>query len=234
MRSLFILCAIGAVLVLAQEPKPVDMAEDPHYRRLLQNDKVRVLELDLRPLEQSYVRHDHNFLTVTLQESEVVQWSEGQSAVANFRHNEGDVRFSFGGAPGGTRQDRTQTYRNVTIEFLNPKVTSYGYQADRGIWDYGASAVPPPVDPKATYATRLPLGEAVVKVVQLLSGDALPAPEAESDVLLVAISDIDLMTENNQRLRKSKGEIVWIPAEHKTAVKNRAGEAVRFVAIELR
>ena len=234
MKSLLVLWALCAPLVVAQEPKPVDMSEDTHYNLLLQNYKVRVFEFALRPLEQSYVRHDHNYLTITLQDSEVVQWSQGQSPVANFRLNTGDVRFSFGGPAGGIRQDRTQGYRNVTVEFLNPKVTSYGYQADRGAWDYGGSVVPPPVDPRATYATRLPLGEAVVKVVQLLSGDVLPAPEAESDVLVVGITDIDLMTENNQRLRKSKGEIVWIPAGQKTALKNRAGEAVRFVAVELK
>ena len=234
MRFLLVLWALSVPLLSAQEAKPVDMSEDPHYNLLLQTYKIRVFELALRPLEQSYVRHDHNYLTVTLQDSEVVQWSQGQSPVANFRLSAGDVRFSFGGAAGGIRQDRTQDYRNVTVEFLNPKVTSYGYQANRGTWDYGGAVVPPPVDPRATYATRLPLGEAVVKVVQLLSGDVLPAPEADSDVLVVGITDIDLMTESNQRLRKSTGEIVWIPAGHKTALKNRAGEAVRFVAIELK
>src|SRR5262249_32850902 len=155
------------------------------YSLLLKNDKVRVFELKLQPLEQAYVRHDHNYLIVTLQESEVVQWSEGQSAVANFRYDAGDVRFSFGGPAGGIRQDRMQDYCSIAIEFLNPKVTTYGYQADRGTWNYGASAVPPPVDPKAKYATRLPLGEAVVKVVQLLSGDVLPAPEASADSLVI-------------------------------------------------
>lgn len=234
MRFLLVLWALSVPLISAQEAKPVDMSEDAHYNLLLQNYKVRVFEFALRPLEQSYVRHDHNYLTVTLQDSEVVQWSQGQSPVANFRLNAGDVRFSFGGTAGGIRQDRTQDYHNVTVEFLNPKVTSYGYQAARGVWDYGGAVVPPPVDPRATYATRLPLGEAVVKVVQLLSGDVLPAPEAESDVLVVGITDIDLMTENNQRLRKSKGEIVWISAGHKTALKNRAGEAARFVAVELK
>ena len=234
MKFLFALWLLFASLCLAQDPKPVDMSQDPHYSMLLENDKVRVFEFALQPLEQAYVRHDHNYLTVTLQDSEVVQWSEGQSPVANFRYSEGDVRFSFGGPAGGIRQDRTQDYHNVTVEFLNPKVTSYGYQADRGTWNYGGSAVPPPVDPKAKYATRLPLGEAVVKMVQLLSGDVLPAPEASVDTLLIAITDIDLMTEENKRLRKSKGEIVWIPAERATALKNRAGEAVRFAVVELK
>jgi hypothetical protein len=232
--KLLLVYLLLAPFAFAQELKPVDMSEDPHYSLLLGNDKVRVFEFALRPLEQSYVRHDHNYLTVTLQDSEVVQWSQGQSPVANFRLDAGDVRFSFGGPAGGIRQDRMQNYRNVTVEFLNPKVTSYGYQADRGAWDYGGSVVPPPVDPRATYATRLPLGEAVVKVVQLLSGEVLPEPEASVDCLVIAITDIDLMTEDGKRFRKSKGEIVWIPAGTKTALKNRAGDAVRFVVVELK
>ena len=234
MKALFAFLLALSCIGAAQDAKPVDMSADPHYSLLLANDKVRVFEVGLRPLEQAYVRHDHNYLTITLQDSEVVQWSEGQSAVANFRYDAGDVRFSFGGPAGGIRQDRTQGYRNVTVEFLNPKVTSYGYQANRGVWDYGGASIPPPVDPKAKYATRLPLGEAVVKVVQLLSGDSLPEPEAAVDCLVIAITDIDLMTADDQRLRKSKGEIVWIPADSKTALKNRAGEAVRFVVVELK
>ena len=77
MRLLFALWLLLAPVCLAQDPKPVDMSKDSHYRLLLENDKVRVFELELRPLEQSYVLHDHNFLAVTLQDSEIVQWSEG-------------------------------------------------------------------------------------------------------------------------------------------------------------
>jgi hypothetical protein len=233
MRLLFALWLLLAPVCLAQDPKPVDMSKDSHYRLLLENDKVRVFELELRPLEQSYVLHDHNFLAVTLQDSEIVQWSEGQSAVANFRYNQGDVRFSFGGMAAGIRQDRTRDYRNVTVEFLNPKVTNYGYHADLGTWTYGNTGVPPPTDPRAKYITQLPLGEAQVDSVQLLSGDALPPPEQDVDRLVIAVTDIDLMN-GSKRLRRSSGEIVWISSEQKTELKNRGGEAARFVVVELK
>jgi len=229
---LTLLLALTAALS-AQEQKAVDMASDPHYSLLLQNDKVRVFEMGLRPLEQSYVLHDHNFLTVTLQESEIVQWSEGQSPVANFRYDQGDVRFSFGGPAAGIRQDRTRNYRNVTVEFLNPKVTNYGYHADLVTWTYGNTGVPPPTDPRAKYVTRLPLGESEVESVQLLSGDVLPAPEQDVDRLVVAVTDMDLMN-GGKRLRKSSGEIVWIPAANKAELKNRSGEPARFVVLELK
>ena len=124
---------LACVAVASAQTAP-DMASAPHYRLLLSNDQVRVFAVTLRTLERTMARHDHNFLVITLQDTEVVMWPEGTSDITNFRFNQGDVRFSFGGRALGIRNDRTNDYRNITVEFLNPKVTSFGYQANLGTW----------------------------------------------------------------------------------------------------
>ncbi len=211
-----------------------DMASAPHYRLLLSNDQVRVFAVTLRPTERTMSRHDHNFLVLTLQDSEVVMWPEGASDITNFRFNQGDVRFSFGGRAMGIRNDRTSEYRNITVEFLNPKVTSYGYQPSAGTWEFGANGINPPVDPHARFKNTLRLGAASVNDIQLLPRDPLPAPELSGPELLIAVTDIDLKAGESERIRKSSGDVVWIPAGRKSAPMTVPTDPVRLMLLEFK
>jgi hypothetical protein len=211
-----------------------DMASAPHYRLLLSNDQVRVFAVTLRPTERTMARHDHNFLVVTLQDSEVVIWPEGASDITNFRFNQGDVRFSFGGRASGIRNDRTSEYRNITVEFLNPKVTSYGYQPNTGTWEFGSGGINPPVDPNARFKNTLHLGAASVSDIQLLPRDPLGAPELSGPELLIAVTDIDLKAGESERIRKSSGDVVWIPAGRKSTPMNISTDPVRLVLVEFK
>jgi len=213
-------------LVAAQTA--TDMASAPHYRLLLSNQQVRVFAVALRGTERTLARHDHNFLVVTLQDSEVVMWPEGASDITNFRFNQGDVRFSFGGRAIGIRNDRTSDYRNITVEFLDPKVTSFGYQANLGRWEFGASGINRPVDPHARFRDTLHLGAASVSDIQLLPRDPLGVPEVSGPELLIAVTDIDLKAGESERMRKSSGEVVWIPAGRKSTPMNVSTDPVRL------
>src|SRR5690242_6574101 len=110
----------------AQEPAPDDITAEPHYHLLLSNKQVRVFEVALRPSEHAFVQHHYNFLVVTLQDCEMVMWNQGESQIFNFRFNQGDTRFFYAGAARGVRNDQSSEYRNITIEFLDPKVTTFG------------------------------------------------------------------------------------------------------------
>ena len=209
-----------------------DMAAAPHYRQLLANDQVRVFAVTLRPLERTMARHDHNFLVVALLDCDVVIWPEGQSDIVDFHFNQGDVRFYSGGPAIGMRNDRTTEYRNVTVEFLDPKVTNYGYQAYTGTWDYGASAIAPAVDPHARFANSIALGSASVSDVQLLSRDPFPAPEKPGAELLIPVTDVDLKAGEYERIRKSSGDAVWIAAGRKSTFLNATADPARFIVIQ--
>ena len=211
-----------------------DMASAPHYRQLLVNDQVRVFALTLRPLERTMARHDHNFLVVALQDCDVVMWPEGESDIVNFHFNQGDARFSLGGRAIGLRNDRTTEYRNMTVEFLDPKVTNYGYQAYSGTWDYGPSVIGPPVDPHAKFSNSLLLGAASVSDVQLLARDSFPPPEKPGPELLISVTAIDLKAGEYERIRKSPGDVVWLPAGRKATFLNASTDPARFIVVECR
>jgi len=226
--AVFLCFAVG--LALAQAPG--DLASDSHYTLLLKNDKVRVFQLSLSPAQQVFVQHDHNFLMIMLQDSEVVIWRDGESAIQSFTFKKGDMRFYFGGHAYGIRDDRTASFSSITVEFLDPKVSTWGYQWQSGTWDYSPFGSVTPVDPQAKYMNSTRLGDIVVTNAQLLPGDSYPAPEKASAELLVPITDLDLKAANGQRIRKSLGDAIWIPGEQKSRFVNADSDPARFVVVE--
>jgi hypothetical protein len=235
-RHQFIIVFIGLLGWIGPSYAEVaaDIASEPHYQMLLQNSQVRVFELRLRPTEKAYVRHEHNFLTVTLQDCEMVIWAQGQSDIQNFRFNQGDVHFAYAGPARGIRNDRSSVYRNITVEFMNPKVTTFGYQAREGTWDYGSSGLNPPVDPHKKFKSDLDIGEAIASDVQLLQGDTLEPPGMGYAELLIATADIDLKAGSDIHIRKSSGDIVWLGADRKRDLFNSVPDPARFVMVALK
>ena len=228
----FCVCLSSVQKSYAEDPS--DMTSDPHYQLLLQNNQVRVFEVTLRPTEKAYVRHAYNFLIVTLQDCEMVMWAQGQSDIQNFRFNQGDVRFAYAGPARGIRNDRTSIYRNITVEFLNSKVTTFGYQANTGSWDYGSSGINPPVDPHKKFKSDLDLSEAIACDVQLLQGDLLEPPDKSMAELLIATTDIDLKTQTDIHVRKSTGEIMWLGEGRKNSLMNGNPDPARVVVVQLK
>jgi hypothetical protein len=232
----YFLLALILCTGLASGQTPGDITSDPHYTQLLQNDQVRVFELSLRPTEQSFVQHDHTFMMIMLQDCEVVIWRDGESAIQNFLFKKGDVRFYLGGRAYGIRNDRTTSYRNITVEFLDPKVSNWGYQWPTGTWGYITFGTGAPVDPHAQFSNSIRLGDVTVSDVQLLQADSFPAPDKPAAELLLAVTDVDLKTDGAKtdkgRLRKSSGEVVWFPAGQGPRLANKSTDPTRFVVIQ--
>jgi hypothetical protein len=227
-----LLCLLSSVAAGAQDA--VDITSEPHHHLLLDNDQVRVFDVTMGAHTSTQLtRHEHNYLVVTLADSEIASWGEGQAGVITYRYNQNDVRFFFGGPARTMRNDTPNEYHNLTVEFLNPKVTTFGYQPGAGHWEYGSSALPPPADSRAKFTDVMELGEATVQDVQLLPDDEYLAPDKEAAELVIALSDLDLKTTEG-RIRKSPGELAWIEPGRKAKLVNNDTVPARFVLIELR
>ncbi len=220
-------------LSFAQAQTAAAPTAEPHHHLLLENDAALVFSLTLKPSEQAYARYDHNLLLVALEDCEMVLWSEGQSPVASFVFKAGDVHFLYSGPPRGFRNDRTTECRSAIVEFLDPKVTTYGYQSQIGRWDYGASGIAPPPDPEVKFVDQLLIGTAAVKDVQLLAGDSFPPPDKGIAELLIPVSDVDFKTQSDVHVRKASGKAIWMGAGRTSDLTNASGGPVRFVVVEL-
>jgi hypothetical protein len=130
---------------------PVEMAKERHHRLLPDNAEVCVFAVTIPHHEEAYVQHENNLLTVALKDNEVICWRPGQSPMQHLQTALGDVRFLSGGTAGGMRNDSNSEYRNITLEFRDPRVTKYGYRADTAKWDHGPAVMDLPVDPHARF-----------------------------------------------------------------------------------
>jgi hypothetical protein len=72
---------------------------------------------------------------------------------------------------------------------------------------------------------------ASVNDVQLLSRDPLPPPEKPGAELLIPVTDIDLKAGEYERMRKSSGDVVWIPAGRKSTFLNATADPARLIVV---
>lgn len=219
----------AASTAAAQERFPADIAKEPHHRLLLENELVRVFAVTIPPLQETYVRHDHNFLTVALQDGEIVKWRGRESDVLHFPEKQGDARFVWRGVLG-MRNETAAEYRDITVEFLDPRVTNYGYRWETGKWDFGSSAIAGPMDPHARFVNQLDLQRALVSDVQLLSKDSLDAPTQGSRELVIAVTPLELSNGNDASVRLAAGQVLWLNGRTSSLVNVGTGPA-RFVVV---
>jgi hypothetical protein len=213
---------LGCAMALAQQALEVEL--EPHYHLLLENDQVRVLLLTLPADESALVHFRQSFLTVTLQDGEVIIWDEGKSPIQHFQVHKGETSFAWlrqdqqaKGVSGGFRNDRSGNYRNITIEFFDPAV---------GWAQTGDGTISPPAS--------MFLGGALVADVLLQPGEEFPAPDKPGAELIIPLSDVHLKGANTLRIRNSLGEVVWIPARALSKLTNAGRASARFIAVQLR
>jgi len=214
-------------LTLAQEP--AEISAEAHYHLLLENDQVRVYALTLHPDESALVRLRRSFMTVALQDGEIIIWDEGKSPVQHFQIHKGETSFRCWsprcvtpelldkGVAGGFRNDRLNDYRNITVEFLDPNV---GWSMTQG--------------GTISYPASMFVGGALVDDVLLQPGDSFPAPDKPGPQLVIAVSDVNLKGGGGIRIRKAAGEVAWIPAGQTSALANACQDAARFITVEFR
>jgi hypothetical protein len=231
--GLFLFASLTLSASWAQAQVAADIAAEPHHRLLLQNDQVRVFGFKLKPNEQAYVKQDHNSLMVTLEDCEMVVWSEGHSDVTSFAFKQGYTHFSYAGPPVGFRDARNQECSDVIVEFLDPKVTTYGYDPATNSWDYNAVGISDPVDPTTKFVGAFSISIGKVVFAHLLPGDSFPAPENKTAELLISVTDVDLKTKGDVHIRKPSGAALWMGTDRQSDLTNAGGVPARFVMVQL-
>jgi hypothetical protein len=217
-RAFLTVLLLSASLAVAQEA--ADFAADPHYSLLLDTDRVRVFALTLHSGESVFARHHHSFISLPMQDGEIVMWDEGKSPIQHFQVHKGETSFVYLtpdqqeiGVAGGILNDRPPDYRNVTVEFLDPNIG----------WNILSSGY---------VRASLFLGGAIVADVTLQPGDSLPAPERRNAELVIGVSDLDLKAASGVRIRKSSGDVAWISSANASALTNRGRDPARFIIVE--
>ena len=214
-----------------QSVKPADITQDRHYRLLMENAEIRVFEVALPPGSESFVWHENNFLIVTPTASDIIMWKGNESPILHSLVPAGEIRFFLGNSAQGLRNDTRTEYRSITVEFLDPRVTNYGYRYESGNWDYGTSIALSPVDPEGHFVNSLDLEKAVASDVQLLPGESLPATKRAS--LVIAVTPLQLSLGAGKTISLKTGEVLWRETGE-TVLTNAGPHRERFALVEFR
>ena len=213
-RSLVVSLLI-AIPLSAQAPAPVDMANEPHHRVMIENSYVRALRFSL-PAGESTLLHAHNvpYVTVSLGPADFANDVVGKPEVRG-KTVDGQVGYSRGGFAHLAKADAGVPFNNVTIELLHPQGEPRNLCDKILPSDLGACDLSGDVAGQAI-ATRplLETGEVrVSSVVVRRDGDIMDKPHALPG-LLIAVSGAAIQVARVPGVPTRTlhaGEVLWLP-----------------------
>ena len=113
-----VLYLLLTVFLSAQAGREVEITAEPHHQAVLANDQVRVFNVEIPPHSETLMHwHRHDYVYVTLGDSQVVNTVKGKDPV-HVEMRDGQTGFLPGGFAHMARNLSGQPYRNVTVEFL--------------------------------------------------------------------------------------------------------------------
>ena len=106
------------VFLTAQAGREVEITGESHHQAVLANDRVRVFNVEIPPHSETLMHwHRHDYVYVTLGDSQVVNTVKGKDPV-HVEMRDGQTGFLPGGFAHMARNLSGHPYRNVTVEFL--------------------------------------------------------------------------------------------------------------------
>lgn len=215
-----------ATATLAQQQQTVEITSEPSHHLVLENEYVRVFNVTVAPKATTLIhRHNHDYLFVTLGDSDIVNARVGEKPVA-LHLNDGEVRFTPGNFAHAAGNESSRPFHNITIELLQP-----------------SSNVNPCLGGCATMAQ----GQSP-SAARLYSSDQWtvwlftlpPLSRMEKHMhsmphLVVPISNLDLTEQSGittREIRRAPGEVGWIPGGITHTLINNSKSPAQFVTLD--
>jgi hypothetical protein len=223
-----------AAILAAQSAPEVEITAEPHHHLAFANDQVRVFTVDVPAHSETLLHwHRHDYIFITLGDSEVVNAVQGKDPVT-LKLQDGQAGFLPGPFVHIFRNLSPQPFRNVTIELLRDAKL----RQSRVHWDSAH-----PEDDRGLEILHGGTKEILfvkdgVRVSEFEVQTRGMAPVSLGPYLLVAVSDLELLqTEHNAPIKAiahillKPGEVQWLPANHRSTLTNM-GRTAKFVTLE--
>jgi quercetin dioxygenase-like cupin family protein len=226
-RLLFLLLLIP--FLAAQTTTEVEITAEPSHHLALENEYVRVFKVDVAPHTATLMhRHRHDYVYVTIGDAHLSNEVEGKPP-ADVKLADGDTRFTSGNFAHIANNLSDQPFRNVTIELM---------QDDK-------SRQAPSHWPEESGEKTFPGGRSKilfvkdgvrVSEVNLEPGAVVPSHHHDGPHLLVAISDLDLVSDVEGKGpmpgKLKAGDIKWLPGGYTHTLTNVGKNPARLVTVE--
>jgi quercetin dioxygenase-like cupin family protein len=114
--TLFVSLSAGA-----QQKDPVEITADPTHQLVMENLFVRVFAVTVQPKASTLMhRHGKDYVTVALGDSEILNNKQGAAAPIVVKFKDGQVGYAAAGLVHSVADNGEGTFRNLTIELMQP------------------------------------------------------------------------------------------------------------------
>ncbi len=119
-RSLLAATLFLSLSAGAQQKDPVEITSEPSHHLVMENMFVRVFAVTVNPKASTLMhRHSKDYISVALGESEIQNTKQGaQPVVVKFK--DGQVGYAAAGLVHAVSDNGEGTFRNLTIELMQP------------------------------------------------------------------------------------------------------------------
>jgi quercetin dioxygenase-like cupin family protein len=225
-----------AATALSQQQQSVEITSEPSHHLVFQNEYVRVFDVTVAPKATTLVhRHNHDYLFVTLGDSDVTSARPGEKPVALLL-KDGEVRYTPGSFAHAAINNSDRPFHNITIELLKP---SANVKTCTGTCDSGGCAGATLNSPDTgcpSTVRRISADQWTVSLVTLPPNVPLGSQPA-GPTLLIAVTKLDVTRESYDAMGQFKrlpGGLDWIPGGLKETIRNRDSKPAQFVTLEFK
>jgi len=238
-RLAFALCL--TTFLTAQSQLPVEITAEPHHHQTFANADVRAFTAELPPHAETLMHwHRHDYIYVTLGDSEVVNTIQGKDPVT-VKLQDGQTGFLSGNFAHVARNLRDQPFRIVNVELLQDDKLRHS----PAHWDPAHSEDDRGLDILHGGTKEILFVKDGVRVseIELQPDGVVPSISRSGPVLLVAVNDLDIFTNDPRTHGRhepnptapshlSSGDTLWLPAGFQRPIINAGHHPAKFITLE--
>jgi quercetin dioxygenase-like cupin family protein len=223
-----------ASAALAQQQQPVEITSEPRHHLVFENEYVRVFDVTVAPRDTTLVhRHNHDYLFVTLGDSDVVSARPGEKPVSLVL-KDGEVRFTPGNFAHAAINNSDRPFHNITIELLKPSANVKTCTEACVTRPYKC---PDDGNLCPQSEKRISADQWTVSLVTLPPSARMEQRTNAPPRLIVAVSDLDFAGPSaaaGNDIKRTPGYVGWVPAGVSHPLTNHSSKPAQFVTLEFK
>jgi quercetin dioxygenase-like cupin family protein len=223
-----------ASAALAQQQQPVEITSEPRHHLVFENEYVRVFDVTVAPRDTTLVhRHNHDYLFVTLGDSDVTSARPGEKPVV-LQLKDGEVRFTPGNFAHAAINNSDRPFHNTTIELLKPSANVKTCTEACVTRPYKC---PDDGNLCPQSAKRISADQWTVSLVTLPPSARMEQRTNAPPRLIVAVSDLDFAGPSaaaGNDIKRTPGYVGWVPAGVSHPLTNHSSKPAQFVTLEFK
>jgi hypothetical protein len=226
---LLLMCCLTSA-VAAEAPAVIPLASEPHHHLALHNEYVNVYRVEVAPHESVLLhRHDFDAISVMISSAEVTVLTPGKPD-EHRKLVDGQVRLQARGYVHSTSIDGENTYRNVTVELLQPQQAGRNLcsavMANQPLNCPATPASMPNETPISISQPQYETDETLVTLIRVLPHQSIVIGNPQQSELVVVLDSDVTATEEGKGAGKSlqSGDFVWLGQDKASKVFKNSGE----------